>query len=147
MSTSNVTLLEALELGTAEMPLRVDLERVRLVSASDYWDGPLSGLAELDGKAVWFHFADEENEDDDDDSWYRRFFLVDLPPQRLAAAHALQAAFQRHVGTHFDYDGSDHERDPSRVRPQAEWRKFYEAHPNETADSYVDCRVVGWFEL
>lgn len=139
-----MTLSEALELGTAGVPLRVDLERVRLVWASGYWDGPLSGLAELDGQPVWFHFADEENEDDDA-SWYRRFFLVHLPPERLAAAQAIHAAFQRHVGTHFDYD-SWGQRDPSRIRPRSEWRTFYDAHPVEAQDTYLDCEVVGWFE-
>ena len=140
-----VILSEAMALGTARVPLRVDAERVRLVWASGYWDGPLSGLAELDGESVWFEFADEENEDQG--SWYRRFFLLRLPPERLAEAHARHAAFQRFVGTHFDYR-SDGRRDPSGLRARSEWQRFYDAYPPESTDDYYfDCDVVGWFEL
>lgn len=136
-------LSQALDSGTRSVT-RVDASRVRLVWASGYWDGPLSGIAELDDDTLWFHFADEESEEDP--TWYRRFYLVRLPPGRLDTLLEEHAAFQRHVGTHFDY-GPDGARNPDGLRPRSEWSKFYDVYPTEGGGDYLDCEVVGWFEL
>ena len=133
-----------MRLGTARVPGRVSGGRVRLIWVDNFWDGPLSGLAEFDASPVWFHFANEENEDDA--SWFRRFYLVRLSSTRLAEARARHAAFQRHVGTHCDY-GEDGQRDLSQVRPGNDWSEFYDAYPPELVEDYGACEVVGWFEL
>lgn len=86
----------------------------------------------------------EENEGADG-SWYRRFFLVRLPPERLAEAHPRHSAFQRFVGTHCDY-GPDGHRTYSGRRESSEHPAFYDAYPPGSNGTYLDCEVIGWFE-
>jgi len=141
-----VTLREAKERGVAAAP-QVERRRVRLLWASGFFDGPLDGLAILDQREdVWFCLA-EEAEDWQAAGWYRRFWVVRLSPKHLALQQRIHAAFQRYVGTHFDYDENE-ARDAHAVRPQSEWHHFYDKYdPKKPLPVNVDAgEVIGWFQ-
>lgn len=88
---------------------------VRLIWHSDFYDGPLSGLAEWQGQRYWF-----KREYDSDE-----LRLYALTPDELAHEEAVHEAFRTHVGTHCDYDGGQRAVGEG-IQPRAEWMKFYD---------------------
>lgn len=58
-----------------------ELEDVRLLWHTDYWDGPLAGLAHYNGRAYWFEV---EAFDWDEPPAERRYLLYSLTDGELA---------------------------------------------------------------
>jgi hypothetical protein len=131
--------------GHIDLVAQVSRDEVALVWASGYWDGPIDGLASFRGTPVWFCLAEEAEAPSG--SWFRRFCLVRLSAEQLAAEQARHEDFRRWVGTHFDYD-DEGLRDPSAIRPQSDWPRFYVKYPeNERGPGDIsDNEVLGWFE-
>ncbi len=71
--------------------------KIRMLWHSDYWDGPMTGLALVNGEKVWFHF------DGEDPSGPRTFAIYRLPPDLLDLLEMWHRVFQEHVGEHCDY--------------------------------------------
>jgi len=140
---TSMKLREAREVPVESVP-EVSQERVCIRWASGYWDGPMDGLADVDGRLVWFCIADEASEPAA--PWCRRFWLVVLTSEQLARELARHADFQRYVGTHFDYDEQGR-RDLSAQRPQSEWSTFYSKYSPEERDpgDLSENEVIGWF--
>ena len=105
---------------------------VRLLWHSDYWDGPLSGLLEYEGKKYWYAKCDEN---DADESWYRRFLTIELSEEQIAEEEHWHKLFQQHVRP-----------GPHKLRPKEEWRLFYEPYKARTPRDLEGNQVIGWFE-
>lgn len=127
-----------------ESLLELSQERVRIRWASGYWDGPMDGLADVDGSPVWFCLADEA--DHPNAGWERRFWLVVLTSAQLSRELDRHADFQRYVGTHFDYD-DDGRRNIYAQRPQSEHDQFYAkyAEDDRCPGDLSENEVIGWF--
>ncbi|MBI4942189.1 MAG: hypothetical protein HY830_15700 [Actinobacteria bacterium] len=74
-----------------------DVDGVQLLWLSDYWDGPVAGLALYRGERLWF----DAEWDDSLDDWTapRRYRLRRLPVEELAKQEAIHHDFERMVGT------------------------------------------------
>ena len=97
------------------VPLVTD--ETRMVWCDDFWDGPLTGVCELDGKRLWFElYADSDIAPIDDAEpaaresvlrvarrvgrsreWYRLMLLHQLPELDMREAERWHSLFTRHV--------------------------------------------------
>ena len=119
-----------------------DLQGVRLLFHHDWWDGPISGLAEWQGREHWYQATWDAEADD----WAhpRTFVLRRLSDEEIAEEWRVHRAFEAYVGTiHCNHDGA-----AERVqRPQSEWPKFYEAFPVHAREHFEDRPEVGTFTI
>ena len=61
-----------------------ELENVKILYSSDYWDGPLNGLCEYENKYYWFGVNTDEEYDEKEDKWSPRIFqMYDIEPWQL----------------------------------------------------------------
>ena len=129
-------------------PLTPDRDRLRKIDGprllwhSDYHDGPVSGMLELDGEQCWFLFVDSLG---DDDERTRIFNVYRLTQEQLADEIERMAYFRERVGTHCDYK-PDGKRDIGGLRPQEMRAAFYERYPPGKDRGYSKNEVIAWFE-
>ena len=121
----------------AEIPLA----RIRILWVDDFWDGPLRGIAELDGRRVRFDITDRSRLGDEDENGQRQYWLIALSPEQLREEERWHDAFCTHVSTGYDYTG----RPPHRA-PESEHPKFYEPYAARVLPDYSGNEVVGWFQ-
>lgn len=53
-----------------------ELENVKILFYSGYWDGPTNGICEYENKMYWYNIIDDisvGDEDSDDFTWYRTY--------------------------------------------------------------------------
>jgi hypothetical protein len=92
--------------------------QVRLLWHNGYWDGPLDGVCEYDGRRCGFSIVNSTAQQ-------KRVFRVrELSPEALAALEKQHAHFQHYVGTHTDYDAQG-KRNLGAVKSKEERNKFY----------------------
>lgn len=113
---------------------------MRLLWIDDFYDGPIAGMAEIDGKRVLFEMIDRELLGAE--TGPRSFWLIQLDSNQLAEEERRHELFCKFVGTHFDYTG----RDPIAV-PAGEHHNFYEAYSQRTAPNYGNNELLGWFQI
>ena len=77
------------------------LKNVQPVWVTDFWDGPLNGLALYEGRCHWFEV---ESFDPDHPPEIRKYILYPLTDDEIVAEEALHDLFRKHVGTHTDWD-------------------------------------------
>tara|TARA_R110000824_G_scaffold112734_1_gene262062 strand:- start:507 stop:1064 length:558 start_codon:yes stop_codon:yes gene_type:complete len=154
------------DMGTAAvMALFPDMsDQVQMLWHGNYWDGPLSGHVEVGGEqGFWVDCIDsewDERPDDSDDSCSgndggegcedypgngkccmttcdRVYLIYKLDAEQKRIMRANHALFREHVGHHTDYDGQ-----PSALKPQDSWKKFYDA-PRETMPPPREDQIMG----
>ena len=111
--TEDRTMMEITWDGGKELvPLTVfyddheDQPDLRMLWHEGYWDGPLDGVAELDGEMVYFDMAKDEDydeEDYEDMGDYRRYRVFRMTEEEKAFKIKRHHEFQTHVGYHCDY--------------------------------------------
>jgi hypothetical protein len=132
-------------ISTKPQPQDVELRWV-----SDYWDGPLSGLASWKGRDYWFEIT--ESEPSEEGEWppasLRRYWLIPLTDAELMKEWKKHRLFERHVGTHTCYRGN-RRLVAAEVKPRAEWEVFYRQYDPEDSRgrSYTQREAVRWFEI
>ena len=131
---------EALESAT-----QLDPSSVCVQWSSGYYDGPLDGIAELDGKVCWFTIA-EDLEDEDSYEGCRRLWLIELTQEQIRFAIQMHEDFVLHVGDHFDHR-DDGLRKGGHPRPQSEWDGFYSKYSEDSMSlkALSSQKVLGWF--
>jgi len=110
---------------------RVRMQDVRIKYVVDYWDGPLSGVAEIDGKKLYFDVVDEDFTrrrrwilfGDYVFTRIRQFCFYDLPPAFWAEEDERHRDFLMFVGGHCDYD--KHGKPSGTVKPSHLHDSFY----------------------
>ena len=118
----------------------VKTKDVKWLWRSDYYDGPLSGMVELNGNRYWTECFDEEewteqNGPDEDDIFRVRFFaILKLTDKQQESEEYWHELFQLCVGKHSDYDISGN-------------RFKYEEHTKETKQFYYTRREMDYEEL
>lgn len=127
--------------------METELEPARIMPlwSTDWWDGPLSGVAEYDGEKMYFSMKDE-----DDETGRRTFNLYRLTPEQMERELAWHALFKENVGDHTEYgpDGR-RRREGTTLKPQEQWAKFYDNYPpyktREPRHDLSKAELVGWF--
>jgi hypothetical protein len=122
---------------------QIQREAVRYLWYSDFWDGPMSGMALYNGQPYWFEMV-EENEEDH--GFYRRFGLFELSPEEIEAETRWHNLFREKVGDHttFKADGKVLQ---GELKSREMWTEFYEAYQKRPKPDYLNHPVIGWFEL
>src|SRR5258706_13714445 len=78
-----------------------ELAGVRLVTISNWFDGPLAGLAAYEGRTHWYEGRDPLS-DDEGNAW--EYVLYVLSASELTHELDRHEAFRQLVGTHWDLD-------------------------------------------
>lgn len=84
----------------------------------DYYDGPISGIAKVDGRVLYFLSLDPDRR-------HRVYHLFELTDEELQAEEAHHDSFVRGVGGHFTYDGTGSWRRPHPALA-ANWHDWYD---------------------
>ncbi len=82
-----------------------DTPPITMLWYSNYYDGPLDGLAEFEGERVWFHCVEME----DNPFQMRRFSLYKMSADDLAYEDKWHKLFNELVGYHCDYGIDDND--------------------------------------
>jgi hypothetical protein len=126
--------------GTMDKALRVNANDVQILWHTDYWDGPLAGIAVYQGQKLWFQVIDREAEP-------RVAILHSLTGDQLQFEEDRHRSFQQHVGGHTDYDSSG-KRTVCTLQPPSQWAQFYSAATAAAKRrSYETNPIIGCFEL
>jgi hypothetical protein len=110
------------------------LEKVRLLWHNDYWDLPLNGVCEYDGRKYWFQQCDGG----------RRYIVQQLSAEELTDELDVHELFRTHVGHHTDYNEEGkrtlgcHEDTNSDL--------FYDAYEKRPPRDYRNNKIIGWFQ-
>lgn len=121
--------------------LRVGIEEIKWHFISDYWGGPISGLAYFQGDLYRFCCFPE---DVPNQEVYVLHFLTEEEKVRELAE---KARFEAHVGTHWSYD-HDGQQLPHVPRcPDQQLRYFEERHKRlQKPPEPKDRPVAVWFK-
>lgn len=114
----------------------IALTGVRILWHCGYYDGPLNGIAEYQGRRYWYSATNGESYDT------RVYELLDLSAEQLADEEYWHALFCEHVGIHTDYD--EHGKRPCWV-PGKNSTKFYGPFREPRPRDYSACKVIGQF--
>lgn len=114
------------------------LKGVEWLYANDWWDGPISGVCEYEGKRYYAKYVSENR------NRVRRYKLLDMPEAEWVSEDARHTLFVACVGDHFCMSGNDR---GSEIKPQSMWKNFYDVYPADSRDEtdYESMPVVGWF--
>lgn len=111
----------------------------------DYFDGPLSGVADFGGRAVWYQVIDP-------DETVRRYVVFDLAPAEMEAQLALHESWLKHAGTRHDYtwDSStgtyirgEYHQDITQETLSAHYQSF---PSDQVVTRYEERNPIGWFD-
>lgn len=124
-----------------------------------FWDGPTSGICEVDSQKCWFELIEEwhdkysDYDDDDFDApWYRRYLVHRLTDEQFQAIKERHDKFCRMVGYHTNYDDNgrrcDRFPDGHSITPESQAQYYAEskgeAFPDITPAS--EEYIIGWYE-
>ena len=117
------------------------LNDVVLRTISGYFDGPLNGLAEYQGRLHWYAVRDFdfENEGTPDE-----FVLYELSDADIERETRRRERFRELVGTHTDLDEAGKRRSGA-LRDESTWGVFYAEYPPNEQPSYRDHQAIGRF--
>lgn len=101
---------------------------VQMEFHTDSWDGPLTGLALLNGHPVWFAMHDETR---DDAGWARQFLLIQLTPEQVAEERYWHAEFETYV------------KDAQGMKPAEEHGKFYSRYQQRAPVIIQSEQIIG----
>src|SRR6266704_872833 len=82
---------------------RIDRSEITLLWASDWWDGPKSGLLRYEGTKYWFELC-SESDDPQFADYYRRFLIIQLSDEQMEEEEYWHELFREKVGHHTDFD-------------------------------------------
>ena len=117
----------------------LDLE---LVWHENYYDGPLSGVAKMNGEYVWMELIEEDEVSGD-----RLFGLYSMKPEHKAEVFRRHKLFQECVGYHCDHDPEVHR--PYGTTDNSRFKEFYKMKFKELGLQNSDRLVADayWFEF
>jgi len=127
-----------------------EASNVKLLWHNGFWDGPLDGVCEYEGRRHAFSIVVSSMNARD-----RIYVVTELASEQLAALEEQHARFQQYVGTHTDYHyaaAGQCSRNIGALKPQSEWSKFYNqpgpaVKKNKTTSPSQppSNRIVAWF--
>jgi hypothetical protein len=122
---------------------RIDAKDLEPLWISDYYDGPLAGVALHSARFCSYLLAEEEPEPWRE-GWYRRYWLIQLTPDQEDEERQWHDLFRAHVGTHWDHPVGT---EPGRVKPREHHHLFYEPYSKRKPMVLDDNDVIGWFQF
>ncbi len=113
---------------------------MRLLWIDDFYDGPIAGIAEVDGARVLFEMIDRGLLGSE--TGPRTFWVIHLDSTQLAEEERWHELFCKFVGTHSDCT----ERERS-LSPASEHHLFYDSYSKRHVPNYSENEVLGWFQI
>jgi hypothetical protein len=120
-----------------------DDPKIYMLWHSNYYDGPLSGMALYEGKKVWFECDEWEH-----DNLYhmRTFNLYELSEEEIAEEEYWHELFRKHVGWHSDY-GDRYAQCGAEGTSDGNWDAFYKkAEKERPKRDYSKNKCLGTFD-
>ncbi len=119
---------------------QVSRENVRLLWSNDWYDGPLTGIAEVNGVKFLFDIVDRNVLGAEEEQ--RTYWLIQLNEDQLHDEERWHELFCQKVGTHFDHTG----REPL-PRDAVNMEAFYGPYSKRPEPVFGNNDVFGWFRL
>lgn len=113
---------------------------VTLLWFDDFYDGPLAGMAEINGTRYLFDIIDRNVLGDEVED--RRYWLIAITDGQLKEELQWHDLFGDIVGTHFDFTDR-----ASLQRASVDMDAFYDSYRKRVPPDYSNNDVVGWFRL
>lgn len=132
--------LGTLQSSDTQTLAQIPNDDVKVLWVNDYYDGPISGMADYRGTRHLFEMIDRSLLGGKEE--HRDYWLIALNQNQLQEETYWHELFCQHVGTHFDYTGRP-PLPPDKVNQDA----FYEPFSKRIPPDYNDNDVVGWFQL
>lgn len=125
----------------------IPIKKVKLVSEHNTWDGPIAGVAKVNGKRLYFHLMDEKqgyrwwssltrilhiDVDGQDCFRVRIFGLYDLPPEIWKYFDERHSDFIKYVGTHCEYDEITGKRTGTQNEDRSQHHLFFDKWKHES---------------
>lgn len=88
---------------------------VTILWHSDYYDGPLTGIAQYNGEKVYFHVRKQYHSQKMSKQVYRTFDLFRMTKEQWDDILFWHEEFRLFVGTHCDYNSIDENGKPKRT--------------------------------
>lgn len=123
---------------------------VRILWHSNYYDGPLSGIAEYKGEKVLFNCKKEYSTKKLYDKLFRAYELYRLTPEQWKEISYWHEEFRLFVGTHCDYKYDDNKEIFSRSVGETTgashdyvMEMYYERHAaHEAAHGHIEDEII-----
>lgn len=139
------------------------LPKMKKLWHAGYWDGPLSGVCEIDGQKCWYEavaeWIDDNSYPSEDDPayeefeppWYRRYLIHKLTDAQFKEIEAWHDKFRRMVGTHCDYDDQGIRSNfhyNETITPETFKQYYEESKTQKVIDvgPVSDDQILGWYE-
>ncbi len=114
---------------------------IHLLWASDFYDVPLRGMAEVRGGRYLYDAIDRSLLGAEDCEPFL-YWLIALSPEQLQEEERWHDLFCRKVGTYFDFTGR-----PAPSKEEISLDDFYEPYRLRAQPDYSNNDVIGWFQL
>lgn len=134
---------------------------IKLLWHSAYYDGPISGVCEIDTKKfwfdkikgsegeIWFKHIDEEFDGTDDSYEYdiiRFYKIYKLPDEVMNTVIINHELFRKYIGHHTDYENNKRELG-CHPNFMSNWGKYQiEYQKLDVTTHIIDSNCVGWFD-
>lgn len=123
-----------------------ELENVKIIYASGWWDGPRSGLCEYENKFYWFGVHQEEEYDEEKDEWGDRIYKAyEIEPWQLSYELYWHSIFvsnvYRNSKCRFEFE--------EKLKNERFHMKedFYKKRKKEYKDiDYINNKIIGTFK-
>lgn len=114
----------------------------RLIWIGNYYDGPISGMVEVDGNLCWAQMVENCYEEEPGCGWYRKYKVMKLDINQILDEVLRYALFVKYVSGHRE-EGWQFSLSNTQ-RPRSEWAGYYDEYPPA---KYVEPtgEVIGWF--
>ena len=119
---------------------QIPRDQVRLLWSDDWYDGPISGMAEVQGARYFFEMIDPDALGEEEE--HRKYWLIELNADQLNEEEQWHELFCRKVGTHFDFTAR-----PALPEEQVDLAAFYGPYRERKTPDYGNNTFIGWFEL
>lgn len=117
------------------------IEDIKILFATNWWDGPLSGLCLYNDEKHWFQATEEWYEEDK--PYWRRYAVMKLTPEQLQLEERSHELFKEKVGESMPYINGIPVRNNEPLKPKEMWHEFYDVCKN---NEYYE-NVVGYIEV
>lgn len=118
----------------------LQLKGVKLVWLTDYYSGPLTGVAKYKDKLYAFEMIDEFDSDTKKQTWHRRYALIELTINQIENLKIRHSIYQKYIG--FDFDILLQKK---RYRPK-NWDSYNKVISSVKEPYLRNNNIIGWFE-
>lgn len=116
--------------------------KVEVLWVKDWYDGPLYGICEYQGRMFYFDVFDQ-SDFDTKPGWYRKYYVYNLSDSEIAHEVEYQSRYCESVGNNYDFRVPYSERI---VHPEEKWPEFLNWEKQYPEVDYrLNHEIVGYF--